>query len=111
MPRAVANDPNKNLRPSDRYIEDGSYQRLKNISLGYTFSAEKLPEISVVGISEVRIYCSAQNLLTLSKYSGYDPEISSQFSGDSQRYNLRRGIDIGQYPQPRSIIFGIQMEF
>ncbi|HEX2394405.1 MAG TPA: TonB-dependent receptor [Bacteroidales bacterium] len=111
MPRAIANDPNKNLRPSDRYIEDGSYQRLKNISIGFTLSERTLSSLSLLGITSFRVYITGHNLLTMTKYRGYDPEIGSQFSGDSQRYNLRRGIDVGQYPQARSVLFGVNVSF
>jgi hypothetical protein len=111
MPRAVANDPNKNLRPSDRYIQDGSYHRLKNMSLGYTFTEKTLLRLSLIGLSSFRIYVSGHNLITFSKYKGYDPEIGAQFSGDSQRYNLRRGMDVGQYPQARSILLGVNVGF
>jgi len=111
IPRAVANDPNKNLRPSDRYIEDGSYQRLKNISIGYTLPEQMLSRLSLLGISSFRIYVTGHNLLTFSKYKGFDPEIGAQFAGDSQRYNLRRGIDVGQYPQARSVLFGVNLSF
>jgi TonB-linked SusC/RagA family outer membrane protein len=111
MPRAVANDPNKNLRPSDRYIVNGSFSRLKNLSIGYTLSESTMSSLAILGISSFRIYLAAHNLLTFSKYKGYDPEIGAQFSGDSQRYNLRRGIDVGQYPQARSIMIGVNMSF
>ncbi len=111
IPRAVANDPNKNLRPSDRYIENGSYLRVKNISLGYIFPEWILSSLSLGGISSLRIHITGYNLLTLTRYNGYDPEIGAQFSGDSQRYNLRRGIDVGQYPQARSVMFGVNINF
>ncbi|MBN2814073.1 MAG: TonB-dependent receptor [Bacteroidales bacterium] len=109
IPRAVANDPNKNLRPSDRYIEDGSYQRLKNISIGYKISKNTLDRLSFHAITELRFYFSAQNIFTNTVYKGFDPEIGAQAPGDSQLYNLRRGIDVGQYPQPRSFLLGIQL--
>ncbi|HJZ41933.1 MAG TPA: hypothetical protein VJ203_16305, partial [Bacteroidales bacterium] len=111
VPRAVANDPNKNLRPSTRYIQDGSYWRLKNISLGYTVPLSALSRLSLNAVSTLRVYISSQNLYTHSRYKGFDPEIGAQYSGDSQRYNLRRGIDTGQYPQPRTFLVGIQLNF
>lgn len=111
LPRAVANDPNKNLRPSTRYIEDGSYWRLKNISIGYTVPGRTLSKLSLTAVSSARFYIASHNLYTHSSYRGFDPEISAQHPGDSQRYNLRRGIDTGQYPQPRTYLFGFQLNF
>jgi TonB-linked SusC/RagA family outer membrane protein len=79
---------------SDRYIEDGSYTRLKNISLGYT-----VPSKSLNGyLSKFRLYASAQNLITITDYTGLDPELTS-------------GVDYGRYPQPKSFLFGIQISF
>jgi TonB-linked SusC/RagA family outer membrane protein len=111
IPRAVANDPNKNLRPSTRYIEDGSYWRLKNISLGYNLPPAVFSKLSLDAVSSLKVYVTVQNLYTHSSYRGYDPEISAQYPGDSQRYNLRRGIDTGQYPQPRTFLFGFLINF
>ncbi|NJK94501.1 MAG: TonB-dependent receptor [Bacteroidales bacterium] len=111
VPRAVANDPNKNLRPSTRYIEDGSYWRIKTLSLGYTIPTSMISKLLLNGVTGLRIYISAQNLYTYTSYKGYDPEIGAQNSGDSQRYNLRRGIDAGQYPQPRTFLMGAQLNF
>lgn len=110
MPRAVANDPNKNLRPSTRYIEDGSYWRIKNVNFGYSIPPKLLLKYLETDLS-LRIYLSAQNLYTHTKYKGYDPEVGAQYPGDSQRYNLRRGIDTGRYPQPRTFLMGLQLNF
>lgn len=110
-PRAIANDPNKNLRPSTRYIEDGSYWRIKNLSLGYTIPPLVLSNLSLESISSLRFYLSVQNIYTHTSYKGYDPEIGAQYPGDSQRYNLRRGIDSGIFPQPRTFIIGMQLNF
>ncbi len=91
MPRAVFNDPNKNTRASDRYIEDGSYLRVKNITLGYTLPATLTNKISV---SRARIYASAQNLFTFTEYQGFDPEVG--FNGiDNSNYPLNRTISVG----------------
>jgi TonB-linked SusC/RagA family outer membrane protein len=110
MPRAITRDPNKNaLIGSDRFLEDGSYVRLKTITLGYSLPKSVLSKIKLSGL---RIYVTAQNLLTFTKYSGYDPEIGSNPVGDSDgKINLVRGIDNGYYPQPRTILTGIQIEF
>ena len=106
VPRAVSGDPNQNTRTSDRFIEDGSYLRLKNVSIGYTFSSESLKKISNNVVSRVRIYVSSQNLLTFTKYSGFDPEVASR--GNNL---LNNGIDYGQYPQARTVLFGVNLGF
>jgi hypothetical protein len=87
---------NKNLRVSDFYVEDGSYLRLKNIQLGYTFDPVLTQKIHV---QNLRIYFCAQNLLTLTNYSGLDPEVGGW------------GIDCGIYPQPRTYLAGINISF
>lgn len=99
-----------NLRPSDWWLENGSYLRLRNITLGY-----KLPQsiVSSIGggkvFSGIRIYVAAQNLLTVTKYKGYDPEVSTQNGGS---YIFSRGIDDRQQlPQPRTLIAGLQLGF
>jgi hypothetical protein len=64
-------DPNQNARVSDRFVEDGSYLRLKNIQLGYSLPASILRKVA---IKELRFYVAAQNLVTFTKYSGMDPK-------------------------------------
>jgi TonB-dependent starch-binding outer membrane protein SusC len=111
IPRAINGDPNQNARISDRYIEDGSYLRLKNLTLGYSLPKSILPENF---ISRVRIYVTGQNLLTFTKYSGYDPEIGVSTPGlrdDAAAASLATGVDYGLYPQPRTILGGIQVTF
>jgi TonB-linked SusC/RagA family outer membrane protein len=95
IPILSLTDQNKNFGTvSDWYVEDASYLRLKNLTLGYTLPKEKLAKF---GLGNLRIYLSSQNLLTFTKYSGIDPEVG----GD--------GIDIGLYPQPRTFMFGINI--
>ena len=98
VPRIALTDPNINRRMSDRFLEDGSYLRVKNIAVGYTFN---LPN---TGISTLRLYASAQNLITLTGYSGLDPEIGSIGQG-------LVGFDDGGYPQPKTFLFGAQVGF
>ncbi len=98
-PRFVRGD-SVNWQSSDLYIQDGTYARLKNIQLGYT-----LPErlTKTVFVSSLRLYVAAENLLTMTGYRGYDPEISS--GGTSL------GVDYGIYPQARTFLFGINLKF
>ncbi|WP_244307399.1 SusC/RagA family TonB-linked outer membrane protein [Flavobacterium fluviatile] len=88
---------------SERYIEDGSYTRLKNVTLGYTFSGDSFSKY----FSKVRFYLSGQNLVTITNYSGLDPEITRGTDGTS----ASAGIDLGRYPQPKSVIFGFEVSF
>ncbi|MGJ1364354.1 SusC/RagA family TonB-linked outer membrane protein [Sphingobacterium spiritivorum] len=105
IPRAVNGDPNQNVRPSTRWIEDGSYLRLKNIMLGYNVPENWIKNIGWNKFSKLRLYISAQNLLTITKYSGLDPEIGSKNG------TLTNGVDYGQYPTSRLFQFGIQASF
>ncbi|MCF6404324.1 TonB-dependent receptor [Chitinophaga filiformis] len=95
---------NGNLRPSDWWLEDGSYLRLRNITIGYNTPAPMLSNITKGAVKSLRIYIAAQNLVTLTGYTGYDPEVA----GD---YLFARGIDQGQVPQPRTFLAGIQLGF
>jgi TonB-linked SusC/RagA family outer membrane protein len=106
VPRAVDGDPNQNSRTSDRFVEDGSYMRIKNLNIGYSIPADKLNSFANGSIRKLRIYASFQNLLTITNYKGYDPEI-----GYRNANSLVQGIDYGQYPQPRAIMGGIQIGF
>ena len=98
-PRLVRGD-NVNWQMSDLYVQDGSYLRLKNIQLGYTLPVKWT---KAVLIQSLRVYVSAENLLTFTNYRGYDPEISS--GGTSL------GVDYGVYPQPRTLLCGINLKF
>ncbi|OQP60489.1 SusC/RagA family TonB-linked outer membrane protein [Niastella vici] len=110
IPRAVSGDPNQNVRPSTRWIENGSYLRLKNIMIGYTIPGSFLKTYVHGTISSFRVYISSQNLLTVTKYKGWDPEVGSK---DIKLPNgtLTNGIDFGQYPAARSFQFGVQVGF
>ena len=85
----------------DRYIQDGSYLRLKNLVLGYNFSNDLLNKI---GVKQFRIYVSAQNLATWTKYKGYDPEVSS-----FEQNSTAQGIDYGAYPNYRTYLLGLNV--
>ncbi len=95
----VSGFPGGRLPISDRFVEDGSYVRCKNISLGYT-----LPEIK--GINRARIYISANNLFTVTNYSGFDPEVNS-YGGS----NTAIGVDNLVYPAAKTFLGGVQITF
>lgn len=103
IPRASVDDPNDNDRVSDRYVEDGSYVRLKNITLGYTFPKGMIKKW---GIENLRLYANIQNLLTITGYDGYDPEI-----GVSTAAANVMGLDNGRYPSPTVYSFGLNITF
>jgi TonB-linked SusC/RagA family outer membrane protein len=105
MPRAISGDPNQNVRPSNRWIEDGSYLRLKNLMIGYTIPAAALQTLTKGAVTRFRVYISSQNLLTVTKYKGWDPEVGTR------RTSLTNGIDYGQYPSARSYQVGVQVGF
>lgn len=90
---------------TSRSVEDGSYLRLQNITLGYNLNAKKVPFLAKIGISSVRIYFAADNLYVWTKYSGYDPEVNTNSSA------LTRGLDYCSYPRSRTYTFGLDMKF
>jgi len=100
-PRAVWGDPNQNTRTSSRFIEDGSYVRLKNVVLGYTLPSDLSNRL---GLRTARVYVQGQNVFTRTKYSGWDPEVNS--AGTSQS---TFGWDFYALPQLRTFTFGINV--
>ena len=102
VPRPIIYDPNGNGRFSDRFVQDGSYVKLQNAQIGYTLPANIFGKRKV--FNSFRAYVSGQNLVTFTKYGGYDPDFISDglFS---------RGFDLGSFPNPRSILFGLQIGF
>jgi len=105
VPRA-GND--QNSRISSRFVEDGSFIRLKTLTLAYNFDRKN---ISKLGIEALTLYTTATNLFTLTKYRGYDPELSWLSTGDESGAAAQMGIDWGTYPQTRSFIFGLNVTF
>jgi hypothetical protein len=102
-------DMNNGARTSSRYISDGSYFRIKTISLGYNLPKALLDNIK---FTSVRIYATAQNLFTITDYKGNDPEINyTAPSATTQSANLANGVDYYSAPQAKSIIFGIKLGF
>ncbi|CEN39239.1 conserved hypothetical protein [Capnocytophaga canimorsus] len=104
MPRLTAKDKNNTNRASDRFVEDGSYVRLKNVTLAYNLPSHWMEKVKM---SQMKLYVSAQNLLTFTKYSGADPEIGQVSSSNY----LSRGVDLGIYPQARTFVMGLKMQF
>ena len=102
QPRYSLNDPNQNARISDRFVEDGSFLRLKTLQIGYNLPDAWLQKMK---FEKFKIYVTAQNLITFTKYSGLDPEIGNV--GGS----LEIGIDRGFYPQARTIMGGVSLTF
>ncbi len=104
LPRvSTSSASNGNYRISDNYIEDGSYIRLQNISISYTFPKKWMRKIKV---DNLKIYCNLQNVYTWTKYEGYDPEVGSLY-GDA----LKNGIDYGRYPSPKIYTVGLNLAF
>jgi hypothetical protein len=104
-PRPTLSDPNDNDRLSTRYIEDGSYLRIKNLTLGYTFPKKWMQKAK---FDNLRVYCNIQNLYTFTKYSGYDPEVGAS-TQDATGYSY--GVDNGRYPSPTTYSFGVSLTF
>ncbi|NDV70255.1 TonB-dependent receptor [Dysgonomonas sp. 25] len=101
MPRATSGTDN--IKASTRWVEDGSYVRLKTVTLSYNIQNNKLKKL---GIGRIQPYITAQNLYTITDYSGFDPEVN-QWGGDARV----QGIDWGTYPQVKTFIFGLNVEF
>jgi hypothetical protein len=98
-PRVTSDDQNGNFTTaSDFFLEDGSFLRLKDISAGYTFK-----QLGKYHIQQCRIYVSVLNLLTFTKYTGYEPEVTGGV--------LSQGLDRGVYPQPRTVTVGLNVSF
>ena len=108
MPRfSVTDGADNKWAYTDRWLEDGSYIRLKTLDIGYTLPKQLLKKIK---LENVRIYTSIENLFTLTKYSGYTPDLGESGVDLGTTYNVfTRGIDQGRYPLPRTFSFGIQV--
>lgn len=100
MPRAVLGDPNQNTRESDRFLENGNFVRMRQLQLGYTLPSALAKKAY---LEKCRIYISGENLFTITKYSGIDPEFSSDI--------LDTGVDSFVYPFTRSYVIGLQVTF
>jgi TonB-linked SusC/RagA family outer membrane protein len=103
VPRAFP----RNRRSSSRFVYDGSYVRLKNIALGYNFPKELVNRLNM---QKIRVYISAQNLLTITDYPGYDPEVNYRTSG-GENGNRNLGLDYGSYPNAKAFTMGVSLGF
>ncbi|MDE6623506.1 MAG: TonB-dependent receptor [Alistipes sp.] len=90
---------------TSRSVEDGSYLRLQNITLGYSLNAKKVPFLRKIGLSSLRVYFAADNLYVWTDYTGYDPEVNTNSSA------LMRGLDYCSYPRSRTYTFGLDLKF
>ncbi|SKD00882.1 TonB-linked outer membrane protein, SusC/RagA family [Chitinophaga ginsengisegetis] len=118
IPRLTTQDPNNNKRASTRFVEDGSYMRIKNVQIGYTMPEKILNKIK---LRSLRVYMGANNLLTFTKYSGFDPEVGQAFTsttnaagttpnlGSSNFVRGSLGFDQVSFPQARTFTFGLQL--
>jgi TonB-dependent starch-binding outer membrane protein SusC len=112
LPRITSNDAVSGQVPVDYYIEPGGYLRMRNLQLGYALSKSALERL---GIDRLRIYIQAQNLFTITRYSGLDPEITTNNTGRND-YNRRLadrnlGVDVGNYPTATAYLFGLNLGF
>ena len=103
LPIAVFGDPAQNSRASTRFVEDGSFVRLREVTLSYNFPKKILDYLKV---SNFKVYAQGRNLYTWTGYSGYDPEVSRD--GGSA---ISSNIDYGTYPQVQSVLFGVNLTF
>lgn len=108
LPRVTTSDNNNNRRFSDYYVESGSYLRMKTLTLGYTFNKRISQKLR---LSKLRVYATAQNLFTITSYSGFYPDLGNAYANELNNYSTEVGIDRGQFPQPRTFIFGLNIHF
>jgi TonB-dependent starch-binding outer membrane protein SusC len=110
LPRATASDPNANNRFSDRWVEDASFLRIKNIQIGYTLPSS-IGKVTKDILSGARLFVGIQNLATFTKYKGYDPEVTRGASFQKGEFSLANGQDSGGSPQTQIIQVGAQLKF
>jgi TonB-linked SusC/RagA family outer membrane protein len=109
LPKLDGGD-NYSSQRNSYYVEDGSFTRLRNLQVGYSLDANSLKKL---GLGRLRVYLQAQNLFTITKYSGLDPDVT--ISNITEGYNSQRdlsiGVDNGRYPLPRTVLVGVNLEF
>lgn len=108
-PRVTIKDTNNNRRMSDYYVDKGDYLRLKTLTVGYTFNKNTIKKL---GLQKLRVYATVQNLFTITSYKGFDPELGETYANEIDNYGVTEiGVDRGQFPQPRTFIMGINVNF
>jgi TonB-linked SusC/RagA family outer membrane protein len=107
IPKASVNNTD-NSRISTRFVENGSYLRVKTATLSYNFPQAIANKLK---LGSIRVYATGENLFTITKYSGYDPEVNAFTTGNAAVTNGGFGIDYGTYPQTRNLIFGLNASF
>jgi TonB-dependent starch-binding outer membrane protein SusC len=108
LPKNDVSDTYSSTQPLSYYVESGSYLRLKNLELGYTFPAQT---ISKLGMSRLRVYVQGSNLLTFTKYSGYDPDLTQRNVGDTNGADRTMGVDYGNFPKAETLTLGVNLKF
>ena len=92
---------------SDLYIQDGSYLRISNVTIGYDFAKE----LKWKKLNQFRLYVAAENLFTFTKYTGMDPEVGFAATDASNVYTFGQGVDVGTYPRPQTFLVGVNIKF
>ena len=100
VPRPIIGDPNANGRDSNRFVESGNYIKLQSLQIGFN-----IPLKNVKFFQKAKVYVNGQNLLTVTKYRGYDPD----FSNNDGLFS--RGYDSGSFPNPRTFAMGLEVAF
>jgi TonB-dependent starch-binding outer membrane protein SusC len=112
LPRIIyeSNQTSQNTRMSDFFLQNGAFTRIKNVQIGYTIPNKLLKKID---IERIRFYISGSNLFTFTKYKGFDPEVGQNTTGFSvfENKDLGIGVDAGVFPQPRMLLFGMNLTF
>ncbi len=109
LPRVTIEDKNSNQRMSDYYVDKGDYLRLKVLTVGYTLDKNLVRKI---GMQNVRLYVTMQNLFTITGYKGYDPDLGEAYADDVDVSGVSEvGVDRGQFPQPKTFIMGLNINF
>jgi len=106
MPRLSSVSNRNSNYISDIYMQDADFLRINNLTLGYNFN-ELLKDVKF--ISNLKFYVAVNNLYTFTKYDGMDPEV--RWGGDNQNYGWASGVDLGLYPQSRTVMFGFSADF
>jgi TonB-linked SusC/RagA family outer membrane protein len=109
-PRVTTQDANSNSRMSDLYVDNGSYLRLKTLTIGYTFDKNITKKLR---LQKLRVYTTMQNLFTITNYKGFDPELGDTYANEPNAVSqpMELGVDRGQFPQPRTFVFGVNINF